>query len=652
MTSSLISILFRRWTELAQLVAALLIVGAFGQEPILSNGLLCFGGLLYLALGRPFFRARLRLSRALNVGYLALIVPILACYVMPTSWVNQEQWHSLFDRVSFGHLTYYDQPALIGLLAIILLAFYRSGGRFARLCAPMIIVMAVTLLTLQFYLQANDTLHEVRPLPLPLLAGLLLIALSKIDPRLLRRRYHPYRPTLTALILGAFVMSTSLVYWHYQNVQMQYRLNSDSRTISNDVLEQLDQALESHDQSMEHLNRIWNMLDQAPTQAQWQAIVSIYFDTFTFEKALAFVSPSGVIERYQSRGAAHEDVIGKPLSAVAPPLDAHEPDFSPTTSSDTQIVLLDGQVPSLMYYFSSHSQNGHVIGATVSILSIPALLDSLNDYLSEHRVALSVILKGDTLYSRAPSEKISDLRYCNMLAIGDSGLTLCTAPTQRWLADEHGNLADIVLVTGLIFALMTFALVRLNRQINDQRHKAQKAKARLEQEIEQRKLLQYQVEWLAHHDELTGLANRRHFIHQVQNHPSRAIAVAMIDIDHFKAINDRLGHHQGDRFLKGIASALSSSVSRYQGSLARYGGEEFIALFAQHELCPGALEKTIRAAVDATGLIHPLTQRPVTVSLGVALGFQEDIEQLIIRADEALYRAKQQGRDQLVIAKE
>ena len=156
-------------------------------------------------------------------------------------------------------------------------------------------------------------------------------------------------------------------------------------------------------------------------------------------------------------------------------------------------------------------------------------------------------------------------------------------------------------------------------------------------------------------DAITGLPNRRYFdevlsIEQPRRRANDDIGILMIDIDHFKLLNDRFGHATGDRVLRAVAVAIGQAV-RDEDTPARYGGEEFAVLLRQAsaEQVVEIAERIRRAVVH----LHPASlgiAEPVTVSVGVAVAGPNDvgIPRLVERADQALYRAKRQGRDRVV----
>lgn len=161
------------------------------------------------------------------------------------------------------------------------------------------------------------------------------------------------------------------------------------------------------------------------------------------------------------------------------------------------------------------------------------------------------------------------------------------------------------------------------------------------------------VERLAVSDELTGLPNRRSIMHSaahaiaLSDRRSATFAIALLDIDHFKSVNDELGHAAGDAVLRGFANAATARI-RGTDRMGRWGGEEFMLVM------PAANSGEIAAALDRIreSVRHDARHgRTITFSAGVALHVPgESLESLLARADEALYRAKRSGRDQHAFA--
>jgi diguanylate cyclase (GGDEF)-like protein len=168
---------------------------------------------------------------------------------------------------------------------------------------------------------------------------------------------------------------------------------------------------------------------------------------------------------------------------------------------------------------------------------------------------------------------------------------------------------------------------------------------RMAQLLRQAERTSWQIRELSRRDELTGLPNRRAWVDELPRVLEEArrdglpVSIAMLDLDHFKAYNDRYGHPAGDRLLKSAAAAWHG-VLRRSDMLARYGGEEFIVLL------PGV---DIGHAAATLERLKDVTPEGETFSAGVAAwDGAETSDDLIARTDEALYCAKGAGRDRVV----
>ena len=157
-------------------------------------------------------------------------------------------------------------------------------------------------------------------------------------------------------------------------------------------------------------------------------------------------------------------------------------------------------------------------------------------------------------------------------------------------------------------------------------------------------------------DGLTGIANRRHFDEVVNSECARVrrsgsvLSVLLVDVDHFKSLNDWAGHQKGDDYLVQIASVLDHTARRQIDLAARFGGEEFAIVLPATELHEAVrIAELLRAQVEGLALAHP-TSGVLTVSVGVATATAANplgAEDLVAAADEALYRAKNKGRNRV-----
>ena len=253
-------------------------------------------------------------------------------------------------------------------------------------------------------------------------------------------------------------------------------------------------------------------------------------------------------------------------------------------------------------------------------------------------------------------------------AVGALNIELADAARQqerlRW-ATLFLRLAAIALVLWAGFRYSRRLQAELAEQLR-LRTKVTQANEALESKVRQRtaelEAANQQLETLSATDGLTGLANRRSFDSYWAQEWQRAVrqgtplAVIMLDVDHFKAYNDHYGHQQGDACLRTIGDVLRATIRRAGELAARYGGEEFVVVM------PGAsaqkaqeTAEAILAAVRAGHMEHATSPVApvVTISLGVASGTPgaaDDREHLIKAADVALFGAKHQGRNRVVMS--
>lgn len=171
-------------------------------------------------------------------------------------------------------------------------------------------------------------------------------------------------------------------------------------------------------------------------------------------------------------------------------------------------------------------------------------------------------------------------------------------------------------------------------------------KAELEDANRQLAIANVRLRALSYMDGLTGVANRRRFDEALEEACAEAsesgtsLSLVLIDLDHFKRLNDTRGHHAGDEALRAVASILAEQTESRGGLAARFGGEEFAWLL------PGLTVEAALAEAEALR-IRIRDSAIVTASLGVAAGVTITPPALVAAADAALYRAKSGGRDRV-----
>ncbi len=255
-----------------------------------------------------------------------------------------------------------------------------------------------------------------------------------------------------------------------------------------------------------------------------------------------------------------------------------------------------------------------------------------------------------------------------LLLIGQFFGVFALTPLQAWRTSAVAVLALGLTMSGLAYTdpgrfppqveLLNFLLVALvlptigwlAGQLSAIRTKLRVQRVQLESALAQNRLLATQ-------DELTGLSNRRHMTalmvsERARQHRSRnPISMVLMDIDHFKRINDSCGHQAGDQVLQIFADVITHGL-RAGDSLARWGGEEFL-LMLPNTSADDALTcvERMRGQLAARSFEHIAPALTVTFSAGIGVCDLEDrLDTIIDRADRAMYRAKTAGRNRTVVA--
>jgi len=233
-----------------------------------------------------------------------------------------------------------------------------------------------------------------------------------------------------------------------------------------------------------------------------------------------------------------------------------------------------------------------------------------------------------------------------LLALGAHGTMLHLSYLRNPSMDVRAALTEFAVLMIVLpwFAVMGGYVNRLRVRLSDSHRELKRAFD--------------QIGELAIRDELTGAYNRRFLMETLAGERSRAdrlaapFSVCLIDIDHFKSINDTLGHAGGDAVLKHFAELALRGLRGVRGldTFGRFGGEEFLIVLPGADL-QGALAagERLRAATEATVFSGLPAERSVTITVGVAThAHGEDIMALLARADQALYQGKNAGRNRVV----
>ncbi len=292
-------------------------------------------------------------------------------------------------------------------------------------------------------------------------------------------------------------------------------------------------------------------------------------------------------------------------------------------------------------------------GVFAALCLVGVLLVTDSPYVGMYRGGLLPILVFGTLVMRFRFHLA--VVFCTSLIV----LHLITLFGAQGTPSPYPELELPMFLLILVVAFYTLAMnfrTEMEERLRFQR-KVRSAALRRELEVSQARL-----EILSRQDALTGVPNRRRFDEVAwqcwQRHmqTGEQLAVMLLDVDHFKAFNDHHGHPAGDQCLRLVAKALQGTLADGDGTLARWGGEEFIVLLPHtDEVVAHRVADRLVQSVRALQLRHEAspTRDVVTISAGVALCRPSmdgrDLSAMVALADRALYQAKHEGRDRLVM---
>lgn len=226
---------------------------------------------------------------------------------------------------------------------------------------------------------------------------------------------------------------------------------------------------------------------------------------------------------------------------------------------------------------------------------------------------------------------------------------------ERYVSQRHQR--SLYMVTSAVAVVL--ALLAIIALIHHRRLMQVITESNIEIEKQRQALYEanLKLEALSRTDPLTGVANRRYFDERANREYARierqggALSLMLIDVDHFKVVNDCYGHLAGDAYLQKIAQVLKQNAGRVTDTVARYGGEEFVCLLPDTSADDARkLAERIKSEVEELRLPNAAVEPPwVTVSIGVAslIGSAHSLQELFSQADSQLYAAKEAGRNRV-----
>jgi diguanylate cyclase (GGDEF)-like protein len=283
-------------------------------------------------------------------------------------------------------------------------------------------------------------------------------------------------------------------------------------------------------------------------------------------------------------------------------------------------------------------------------------------------VAALVYVCGLTVLRGYPPARYFLIAWTSLLV----GIMLYASVSLGWLprmffteyAIQIGSAAEMVLLSFALayrINLLTLSSARLEGEAREQlEQRVRERTADLDAALHRLEAANRQLEEFSRRDGLTGCFNRRSFEHMLRRFELKRLeqgerfAVLMVDVDHFKQVNDQFGHLVGDDCLRHVAQQMLPPAEAANALLCRYGGEEFVVLAPLDEPeAAMALAESLRERVAERPLISEGRHIPVTVSVGVAMRGERTHDtslDTVRQADAALYAAKQQGRNRCVLS--
>ncbi|WP_445619304.1 sensor domain-containing diguanylate cyclase [Kushneria sp. Sum13] len=586
----------------------------------------------------------------ITVVTLVPLLALLGSFLLPDTVMNYAQWSLLFDHWP-GQVPFYSlRPSILITLALLLLALLPLFSSRPAEIAPIGLAIAAMLTAMHLVEQHwFVSLHEVS-LSTPTLLTIVLLLGAEVMTQWPKRRPGDIGIALAASMAVLLVL---LVLWHYHNSQNIREVNQVARTRVDTLSERLGQEINVSDQAMQRFAISWDSAGSEPSSRAWTHRARHLAEHFGYLQTIAYVDRQGPRIRR-----------AYPLQSNQPLLGHH---VLSNDDSETLAGALQGQATAtgmvnltsggrgVIFYQPIHDLDTAAIRGVAGFVVDPArLFATLDDAGDSHNFRIRVMQNGNTLYSSDTREALSMLEHCNILRLGQSNFTICAEASYARLFDERSKLPAIVLITGLIFTWMIYLLMYFLHRLRRRHSGVKDANYRLRGEVEKRIALQQEVEWLAQHDELTKVPNRRYFSQWVEKlDATRPRTIIVVDIDHFKQINDLLGHPTGDRYLQDVAHRLQDIVTTQGGLLARFGGEEFIACLP--DITPekaAEVGEQLRHGIEALNLTRHDGQTLVTISVGLITTRRasDTLPELIQSADQALYRAKLAGRNRVVVA--
>lgn len=598
----------------------------------------------------------LKISRWLLIPSGVLVLVVIASFLIGEDQLSVDVWQQWLNHLPGTWEFFHSRPPILSLCMILGLSLNALLLSRLGLGSPVILLLMAMFgvwLGYRSLTPPPEYASSMTGIPLPILISLWLLWLAQtlaLLPAL--KRY--WRRILPPLIVGGLIALLAMISWQEQRRSDNLRLYAITASQGDNVAGLLASETASHLKAMRRFTSFWNMLGHVPTRSEWEQQAKRYHDDFGYFRNIAFVDLDGTVIRvYPLRG--NQSVLG--VNLYAADLISREALDRPLVygiEGQTGIVdFIQGGRGVMSYLPVRDVVDGTLRGAVAMVVSVDNLLNSLLAQTPSQDRAVTLTGDEQLYFYYGPLGNLANWHYQKKVALGADELMLSIKPSLRWLQAQRARLPEITLIFGLLLAYLLHMVLYIYRRLTHQHHLVHQANLSLRKEMKARERLQREIEWIASHDELTQLPNRRELLRWMDDYRDPLpLALLICDLDHFKSVNDHLGHLEGDRYLKTIAQYCRAPVERAGGIFARYGGEEFVACLPRCDRKTASeIAEALRRAVADSGLALP-DDRPVTLSIGVSVGERLPLhrDRLFQAADDSLYRAKQGGRNRVVLA--
>lgn len=394
-------------------------------------------------------------------------------------------------------------------------------------------------------------------------------------------------------------------------------------------------------------------LDQ---QQGWQRNAELYLDHYDYYRTLAVLEPDLRVLWLQSR--ADDSVRPGELFPV-------DEDYRPALARArdtgelviTRPTYMPNGRPGLSFLLPVGKTVAHV-GYLAATMDIPHGIDAMIPALFRDELELHAVARGRDVYPFPPrAQPVAwDAGFSVDLDDDEEGFLFEFAVSDEIRAQLSTHMPTVVLISGALLSLLLAAVVLLGLNASSQARVLAGSNRRLEAEIGERQAAERELEFLVHHDSLTGLPNRAGIsiylaeLIETQGDGNGQLALLFLDLDQFKDVNDSLGHQLGDQLLCQVPQRLAG-VLRDRDFVGRHGGDEFlIAVWRDNREQIEQLAGNILRALDGGFAVddHRLF---ISGSIGIAYYPESgrSVSELIQNADTALFKAKNAGRNQFAV---